>query len=73
MFKKILCIQIISLLVCSCSSLPLTEKAYVSSNLVKLSREEKETIKLSEILFKNLNKNWIQNKKFKKRTNVIPI
>lgn len=65
MFKRIFCIQIISLILCSCSTFPLTANNITNTGSIKLSREEKETIKLSEILFKNLNKNWIQDKKFK--------
>jgi len=40
------------------------ENNHANINSVKISREEKETIKLTGILFKTLNNNWIQDKKY---------
>jgi len=63
MIKKILFIQIISLMICSCSSFPLEEKP-ISKQAESLTLEEKENIKLSKILLQTLNGNWTQEKKY---------
>lgn len=63
MIKKILFIQIISLMLCSCSSFPLEEKP-ISKQAESLTPEENKNIKSSKILFNTLNSNWVQERKY---------
>jgi hypothetical protein len=63
MIKKILFIQIISLILCSCSSFPLEEKP-ISKQAESLTPEENKNIKSSKILFNTLNSNWVQERKY---------
>jgi len=62
---RIFFIQIISLLICSCSSFSLMDNNSNNISSIQLSREENEIIKLSKILTEKLNSNWIQEEKYK--------
>ena len=63
MIKKILFVQIVSLILCSCSSFPLEEKT-ISNQSESLTLEENKNIKSSKILFNTLNNNWVQERKY---------
>jgi len=65
MLKRIFCIQIISLILCSCSTFPLRGNNTTNTDFIKLSREENEIIKLSKTLTEKLNGNWVQEERYK--------